>query len=344
MEFRPLGSAGAQVSPLCLGTMTFGEADENSFMHKAGCDVPASHAIMSAALDAGVNFFDTANIYGQDGLSERVVGDWFAKTGRRNEVMLATKFRFRSAPYRNGAGASRRHIMLAVEESLRRLQSDRIDLYQIHMQDVTVPEEETLRALDDLIHQGKVLYIGASNYAAYRFVHSQMLSRMHGLAAHCVLQVQYSLAVRNIELEHIPACRTLGAGVLAWSPLAGGFLSGKYSRDHAPGPGTRFGATQHWRGLFDRYAHARGFAILDALHDAAKACDAPPAAVALAWVMAQPSVTAAIFGARTLAQLSDNLRATELRLPAEVLAALSEASRVPLEYPYDFMRNVQGAW
>src|SRR5688572_16626151 len=176
MEYRNLGKSGLKVSPLCLGTMTFGEADEKSMMHRVGCDEETSFAIMNRALDAGINFFDTADVYGQEGLSERVIGKWFASEKKRDKVVLATKFRFRMSEGPNGTGGSRYHIMRAVEGSLKRLGTDRIDLYQIHMQDIDTPEEETLRALDDLIHQGKVLYIGASNYAAYRLVESVMFS------------------------------------------------------------------------------------------------------------------------------------------------------------------------
>src|SRR6187431_2375028 len=168
MKYRNLGASGVKVSTLCLGAMTFGEADEKSFMHKVGSDEATAHAVLDRALDAGVNFVDTADVYGQDGLSERVIGNWFAKRGRRDDVVLATKFRFTTGKNANKSGASRYRIVRCVEDSLRRLRTDRIDLYQIHMQDVTVPEEETLRALDDLVRAGKVLYLGCSNYAAYR--------------------------------------------------------------------------------------------------------------------------------------------------------------------------------
>ena len=166
MEFRNLGSAGVKVSSLCVGAMTFGEADEHSFMHKVGADEETSHRILDRAVDAGVNFVDTADVYGQDGLSERVIGNWFARTGKRDQVVLASKFRFTMGHGANKSGASRYRIVRCCEDSLRRLRTDRIDLYQVHMQDVTVPEEETLRALDDLVRAGKVLYLGCSNYAA----------------------------------------------------------------------------------------------------------------------------------------------------------------------------------
>ncbi|MCA9691641.1 MAG: aldo/keto reductase, partial [Myxococcales bacterium] len=222
MEYRNLGASGLSVSTLCLGTMTFGEADEKSFMHKVGCDAETSFAIMNRALDKGLNFFDTANVYGQDGLSERVIGEWFERDGRRDEVVLATKFRFRMGPGPNGTGASRRHIVRAVEDSLRRLRTDRIDLYQVHMQDIDTPEEETMRALDDLVRQGKVLYLGASNYAAYRLVESLWACDRARLDRFVALQAQYSLLERGLEREHVPLCQRFGLGILPWSPLAGG--------------------------------------------------------------------------------------------------------------------------
>src|SRR5580765_4888934 len=192
MEYRTLGSSGLKVPVLCLGAMTFGEADDKSFMHGISCDEKTSFAIMSRALERGVGFIDTADVYGQDGLSERIVGAWMAETKSRDRVVLATKFRFRMGDGPNGTGASRYRILRTVEDSLRRLKTDRIDLYQIHMQDIETPEEETLRALDDLVHQGKVVYIGASNYAAYRLNDSIWTSKSEGLNRFVTLQAQYS--------------------------------------------------------------------------------------------------------------------------------------------------------
>src|SRR5689334_595448 len=241
MEYRNLGAAGVRVSSLCLGAMTFGEADEKSFMHKAGADEATSHALINRALDGGINFIDTADVYGQDGLSERVVGSWLAASGARDRLVLATKFRFTMGDTANKSGASRYRIIKCCEDSLRRLRTDRIDLYQIHMQDITVREEETLRALDDLVRAGKVLYIGCSNYAAYRLMNSLWLSRHNRWASYVTLQAQYSLLVRDLEREHVPLCREEGLGILPWSPLAGGFLTGKFERDQRPAAGTRLG-------------------------------------------------------------------------------------------------------
>lgn len=338
MQHRKLGHSGLSVSPLCLGAMTFGEADERSFMHGVGCDERTSHAIMSRALDGGCNFFDTADIYGQDGLSERIVGSWFAETGRRDEVVLATKFRF-TMPY--GKGASRRHILRACEESLKRLRTDHIDLYQIHMQDLDVPEEETLRALDDLVHQGKVLYIGASNYAAWRLMDSLWTSEVKGLSRFISLQMQYNLVERNLEWELIPTCRRFGLGVIPWSPLAGGFLSGKYRRDQPPPEGSRLA---RWHNHRAKAETERGWAVIDALVGVSEELGSTPARVALAWLLRKDCVTSVIFGARTLGQLDDNLAAASLKLSDEQVARLDEASALPPAYPYDFIQRIQGRW
>src|SRR5262245_21111471 len=212
MEYRTLGASGLKVSTLCLGAMTFGEPDEKSMMHKIAADEATAHTMMDRALDAGINFIDTADVYGNDGLSERVIGRWFERTNKRERVVLATKFRFRMGEGPNSSGASRLRIVKTVEDSLTRMKTDRIDLYQIHMQDVDTPEEETLRALDDCVRAGKVLYLGCSNYAAYRLVDSLWLSRSLGLERFVALQAQYSLVVRELEREHVPLCQKFGLG------------------------------------------------------------------------------------------------------------------------------------
>src|SRR3954468_15181499 len=193
MKYRNLGSAGVKVSNLCLGAMTFGEADEKSFMHKAGSDEATAHAVLDRAVAAGINFVDTADVYGQDGLSERVLGNWLVSRGTRDKIVLATKFRFTMGEGANKSGASRYRIIKCCEDSLRRLKTDRIDLYQVHMQDITVPEDETLRALDDLVSAGKVLYLGCSNYAAYRLVDSLWQSKTRNLSRYVTMQMQYNL-------------------------------------------------------------------------------------------------------------------------------------------------------
>jgi aryl-alcohol dehydrogenase-like predicted oxidoreductase len=341
MKYRPLGRSGARVSEVCLGTMTFGEADEKSFMHKIGASEEVSLAIMSRALDAGVNFWDTADVYGQDGLSERVIGKWFAQNGHRDDVVLATKCRFGMGPGPNDRGASRLHIKRAVEGSLKRLGTDRIDLYQIHMQDVKTPEEEVVRALDELVREGKIHYFGASNYAAYRLVESLWAADRGGTNGFVTLQAQYSLVERSLELEHIPALRRFGLGLLPWSPLGGGFLSGKYRREQTPPEGSRFAK---WKDRLDKRATERNWSVLDAVCDIAKQLGSSPSQVSLAWLLQQPAVTSVILGVRSLAQLEDGLAAVELSLSSELASRLGEVSAPSLTYPYDFLRDVDGRW
>jgi aryl-alcohol dehydrogenase-like predicted oxidoreductase len=341
MEYRTLGTSGLKVPVLCLGAMTFGEADEKSFMHGIGADEKASFAIMSRALEQGVNFIDTADVYGQDGLSERVVGAWMESAKSRDRVVLATKFRFRMGDGPNASGASRYRIVRTVEESLKRLKTDRIDLYQIHMQDIDTPEEETLRALDDLVHAGKVLYLGASNYAAYRLTDSQWISKTEHLHRFVALQMQYSLLVRDLEREHIPVCKQFGLGVLPWSPLAAGFLSGKYERNQPPPPGVRL---EKWKDRFADYDNDRGWRTIDAVKAIAKEKDTTPSAIALAWLLAKPTVSSVIFGARSIEQLDDNLKAVDVKLTPEDVAKLDAASAFELGYPYKFIANIQKRW
>ena len=341
MKYKRLGNAGVKVSELCLGGMTFGEADEKSFMHKLGSDEQTTFQVLSRALELGVNFIDTADVYGQDGLSERVLGNWLEREKKRDEVVLATKFRFTMGAGPNRSGASRYRIVRCVEESLRRLKTDRIDLYQIHMQDVETPEEETLRALDDLVRSGKVLYLGCSNYAAYRLMNALWLSKTEHLARFVTLQAEYSLVVRDLEREHIPLCRDMGLGVLPWSPLAGGFLSGKYDQAQAAPKGTRLGEKQERLARFD---NERSWRALRVAKEVAAELSSTPAAVSLAWLLSKPQVTSAIFGARSLSQLESNVQATDLALSAQQLQRLDEASAPELGYPYGFMKDIQGRW
>jgi aryl-alcohol dehydrogenase-like predicted oxidoreductase len=341
MKYKNLGASGVRVSTLCLGGMTFGEADERSFMHRAGSDEETAHAVLDRALAAGVNFIDTADVYGQDGLSERVLGSWLTARGTRDKIVLATKFRFTMGDGPNRSGASRYRIVKCCEDSLRRLRTDRIDLYQIHMQDITVPEEETLRALDDLVRAGKVLYIGCSNYAAYRLMNSLWLSRQNRWVSYVALQAQYSLLVRDLEREHVPLCREEGLGILPWSPLAGGFLTGKFERDKPPSGGTRLGEKPE---RFERYNLERNWRILDAVRAVAAETGSTPSAVSLAWLLARPQVTSVIFGARTIDQLDANLAAADLELSPAQVEALDKASAFELGYPYAFIGTTQSTW
>jgi aryl-alcohol dehydrogenase-like predicted oxidoreductase len=341
MKYRSLGAAGVKVSSLCLGGMTFGEADEKSFMHKVGSDEATAHAVLDRALAAGINFIDTADVYGQDGLSERVLGNWLTARGTRDKIVLATKFRFTMGEGANRSGASRYRITKCCDDSLRRLKTDRIDLYQIHMQDITVPEEETLRALDDLVSAGKVQYIGCSNYAAYRLMNSLWLSRTNTWAKFVTLQAQYSLIVRDLEREHIPLCRTEGLGILPWSPLAGGFLTGKFERGKPPAGDARLGAKPE---RVARYDTERNWKVLDAVRAVAAELRSTPAAVSLAWLLAKPQVTSVIFGARNIEQLEQNLAGAELELSARHVEVLDQASAFELGYPYEFIKNTQASW
>jgi aryl-alcohol dehydrogenase-like predicted oxidoreductase len=241
----------------------------------------------------------------------------------------------------NSTGASRYRIVRTVEDSLRRLKTDRIDLYQIHMQDIDTPEEETLRALDDLVRTGKVLYLGASNYAAYRLTDSQWISKSEHLHRFVALQMQYSLLVRDLEREHIPVCKQFGLGVLPWSPLASGFLSGKYTRNQPPPTGVRLAK---WKERFADFDSDRGWRTIDAVHAIADEKRTSPAAIALAWLLAKPTVTSVIFGARSIEQLDDNLKAADVRLSGDQVQKLDDASAFEVGYPYKFIASIQKRW
>jgi len=322
--------------------MTFGEADDKSFMHGVSSSEDESFAMMDRALEAGINFIDTADVYGQDGLSERVVGNWMTARGSRDDVVLATKGRFRMSDGPNGAGASRMRISRAIDASLKRLGTDRIDLYQIHMQDIATGEHELLRALDDAISAGKIVYIGASNYAAYRLVMSLEVADRRNLTPWATLQAQYSLTCRDLEREHVPACRAYGVGMLPWSPLAGGLLTGKYRKGQPAPEGSRMAKWQERYERFDR--EPRNWDIVEALIGIAQETDRSPSQVAIAWLLHQDTVCSVIFGARTVSQVEDNLGAVNITLTEEQLNALDEASATPLGYPYGFIKQVDGRW
>ncbi|MEZ4440407.1 MAG: aldo/keto reductase [Polyangiaceae bacterium] len=342
MKYRQLGNTGTQVSVLCLGAMTFGEADDKSFMHEVGSSEDESYAVLDRAREAGINFVDTADVYGQDGLSERVLGRYLKERRCRDSVVLATKGRFRMAPGPNGSGASRMRILQAIDASLTRLETDRIDLYQIHMQDFRTPDDELLRALDDAVRAGKIVYVGASNYAAYRLVRSLERAERKNLSPFVTLQAQYHLACRDLERELQPACRDYGLGILPWSPLAGGLLTGKYRKGQKAPEGSRMAK---WQDRYERFdQEPRNWAIVDALVAVAEAVDRPPSQVALAWLLHKEAVCSVIMGARTVAQLEENLGAADLDLQAAHLQQLDEASAIPLGYPYDFISRVDERW
>jgi len=332
MEHRKLGQCGLEVSILSLGAMTFGEG-AGGFMKGVTSDDAEGRRVLDAALDAGIDTIDTANVY-SEGRSEELLGLWLK--GKRDRVVLATKCRFPTseAATSNEIGLSRLSILRNCEASLRRLQTDRIDLYQVHMQDARVPVEETLSALDDLIRQGKVRYTGCSNFTGYRLTESLWRAEARGLERFASLQLQWSLAVRDAERELVPAARHFGLGLMAWSPLARGFLSGKYRRGQPPPAGARLA---EWKDTWKRMDTPQGWAVLEAVEAVASARGATPSAVALAWLLARPGLSTIIVGARTVGQLEQNLAALQVKLGPGELAALDAASTPAWGYPYDFI-------
>jgi aryl-alcohol dehydrogenase-like predicted oxidoreductase len=325
MQYRYLGRTGLKVSELCLGAMTFGrEATEE-----------VSVQLLDRFVEAGGNFIDTANVYSQ-GVSEEIVGRWL-KNKRREDFVIATKVRFSMGTGPNDVGLSRKHILSAVEESLRRLETAYIDLYQVHMWDPATPLEETLSTLDRLLRDGKVRYVGASNYAGYQLQRAIDLSRQNGWEPFVCLQPLYNLLDRSFEWELGPVCEAEGVGVIPWSPLRGGWLSGKYTRDMSqPIPDTRVeeAGRQGWSESWDVYANERTWRVIDALATIGADVQKSPPQIALNWLLHKPSVTAPILGARNLAQLEENLGATGWSLTADQMARLDQVSDLPLPYPY----------
>lgn len=341
MEYRRLGQSGLKVSTLCFGTMALGEPMEGSASQGFGTDEKTSFAILDRALEAGVNFLDTANVYGM-GLSESTLGNWFSQgNGRRDQMVLASKFRLPVTPGPNNTGASRINLRTSVEDSLRRMNTDRIDLYQVHVQDAETPVEETLRALEDLVRQGKVLYIGASNYAAYRMVDALWTSRHLGLPRFVSLQAQYSLVVRDAEREYTPLCEHFGVGLLAWAPLAAGFLSGKYRQGQAPPEATRLAVEN---GRLSELDTPRNWRVLAEVEAVARELNATPAQVSLVWLLHKKAVTSVVFGARSVSQFDENVKAAALKLDAAQLKRLDDAGALVPGTPYAFIRQVAGRW
>ncbi len=341
MELRQLGKSGLYVSKLSLGTMTLGEADKSSYFHGIGCSKDEAFRIMDSAIERGINLFDTANIYGGFGMVEELLGEYFQSRKNRHQMVLATKFRFSMGDGPYDSGASRKHMMQAVEASLTRLKTDYIDLYQIHMQDKNTPEEETLRAFDDLIRQGKIRYCGASNYAAYRFLDALHESEKLQLNRYCSLQMQYNILRREIEREHVPLCVKHQVGILVWSPLAGGFLSGKYSTAGAP-ENTRFDVRKDWGARF--FKDQRSFSLVEKMKVLANKLDKSLSQIAIAWLLKKPAVSSVIIGARSVEQVLDNLKASEIELSVEDMNYLEEISGSSLSYPYSFIAAEQGTW
>jgi aryl-alcohol dehydrogenase-like predicted oxidoreductase len=336
MKYATLGHTGLLVSKLCFGTMTFGDG-RGMFKAIGATGQSEADDLIKTSIDGGINFFDTADIY-TEGESEKILGQSFKNLKiPRHQVVIASKVYGRVGPGRNDVGASRGHIMDAVEASLRRLQTDHIDLYQIHGTDAVTPIEETLRALNTLVNQGKVRYIGCSNWQAWRIAKALGLSELKNLARFDTLQAYYSIAGRDLERELVPLLEAEKLGLLVWSPLAGGLLSGKFSRANQQPADSR--RTDFDFPVVDK---ERTWKTLDVIGPIAKKHECSPARVSLAWLLAKPAVTSVIIGAKRRDQLADNLAAVELTLSPEELKQLDEVSVLPPEYP-GWMLPFQGA-
>ena len=327
MDYRTLGNSGTVVTALCLGTMTFGdEADEAT-----------SHRLLDQYVAAGGNFIDTADVY-SSGMSETIIGRWLsARPTEAQQMVIATKGRFPMGEGPNNLGNSRRHLMRALDGSLTRLGIEQVDLYQLHGWDALTPLEESLRFLDDAASLGKIAHYGFSNFLGWHVTKAVHLAKAAGWMAPVTLQPQYNLLARDVEHEIVPACLDAGIGLLPWSPLAGGWLAGKYKRDVLPTGATRLGENPE-RGMEafqPRNADERTWKIIGAVQGIAATRDVSAAAISLAWLMARPAVTSVILGARNPQQLNDNLTAAALHLTAEETASLTVASApVVPDYPY----------
>jgi aryl-alcohol dehydrogenase-like predicted oxidoreductase len=327
MQYKTLGNTGLLVSNICLGAMTF-SGRQGIWKNIGQVDQAGADEFFRVSIDAGVNFIDTANVY-SDGESEKTVGQSLKNVGiARKDVVIATKAFGRMGPGRNDVGASRGHLMHAVEASLRRLDTDYIDLYQIHGTDLVTPIEETLRALDTLVQHGKVRYIGVSNWNAWRIMKALGIAEHKNLTKIDTLQAYYSIAGRDLEREIVPLLEDQKTGLLVWSPLAGGLLSGKFTRDNQKPEGSR-------RSNFDFpiVDKERTWNILDVMIPIAKERQVSPATIALSWVLSKSFVTSVIIGAKRIDQLNDNLAASGLKLTDDEVKRLDDVSALPPEYP-----------
>lgn len=332
MNYRYIGRTGLKVSELCLGTMTFGRQVEEK----------ESHRILDAYVSGGGNFIDTADVY-SGGNSERIVGSWL-EGKNREELVIATKVRGAIGEGQNRLGLSRKHIRKAVRDSLERLKTDYIDLYQVHAFDPATSLEETLRALNDLVDEGLILYIGASNFRGWQLQRALDLSGELGLLRFCCLQPQYSLMCRATEFELLPVCSGESLGVIPWSPLKGGWLSGKYTRGMKEPPAkTRLGdaAQAGDRERWDAFNNEKTWAILDTLKEVADKEQKSMAQTALNWLLGRKGVTAPIIGARSIEQLNENMGASGWSLREESIRALEEITRPEVSYPYDSFSEMQ---
>jgi len=329
MNYKQLGQTGIKVSELCLGTMTFGRETDK----KTSCEM------VSRFMDLGGNFIDTADIYGTPpGNSEQILGEILK--GKRDKIILATKAYFSAGGDPNSGGLSRNHLIKALEDSLTRLKTDYVDLYYVHCWDGLTPLEETLSTLDMLIKQGKVRYIGASNFTAWQFMKALSISEYHGWERFVCFQIQYNLVTRGVEREIIPLCREEKVGVTAWAPLAGGFLSGKYKKNSFPSEGRLLRMKEEDTDSWQNRATERNFRILEMVEKIAREKGKSCAQIALAWLRYQPGVTSPIIGARTLSQLEDNLGCLDIEFSEDELKNLNEVSKPEEEYPYSFIRRL----
>lgn len=330
MNYRQMGRTGLRVSELCLGAMTFGrETTEED-----------SQIILDRFIEAGGNFIDTADVYSA-GISEEILGRWL-KNKNREGLVIATKVRFPTGAGTNDVGLSRKHILSGIENSLRRLGTDYVDIYQTHMWDAATPIEETLAVLNSLVQAGKVRYIGASNVAGYQLQKAIDVSRANGWEPYTCLQPLYNLLDRAVEWELLPVCQNEGVGVIPWSPLRGGWLSGKYHRGmSAPPAGSRVEDAEkyHWGERWSEYATERTWDVIDSLVAVAKEVEKTPAQVALNWVLNRPGITAPIIGVRTMSHLEIDLGATGWALTDEQVSRLNQVSDTPLPYPYSMLSS-----
>lgn len=326
MEYRFMGRTGLKVSELCMGTQTFGW----------GVEEANAYTMADQFVGAGGNFFDTSNTYNK-GMSETILGNCLKKSGNRSRLVIATKVFFPAGDGPNDTGLSRKHIFDQIDASLRRLQTDYVDIYQTHCWDSSTPIEETYQAMNDLVRAGKVRYLGASNFTPSQIVRVNAMCQQHGWARIDCLQPEYSLLVRSTEWELLPVCREDGIGVIAWSPLAGGWLTGKYHRDQPPPPDSRVGRADRWDDQPEQRENETTWRIIDVLRAIAQERSKTVSQVALNWVLRKSGVTAPIFGARTASQLADNLGAVDWALSPEEVEKLDTVSSVPLPSPYSFI-------
>jgi aryl-alcohol dehydrogenase-like predicted oxidoreductase len=332
-DYRLLGRSGVRVSPLCLGTMTFG-VEPGAW----GCTDPEAAQLVDLYIDKGGNFIDTANFYGQLGQSEVLLGQ--AVKGRRDRLVISTKYSLTTSPGDpNASGNHRKNMVRSVEDSLERMKTDYIDLYYLHMWDFRTPADEILRAFDDLVRAGKILYIGLSDTPAWQASRMQAIAELRGWSQFCALQISYSLTERTVEREMIPMAAEMGMGVCPWSPLGGGVLAGKYSKaDLVPPDMNNLASRKAINAITGRLSE-RNLAIAEVVGEIAQKLGKTSAQIAIAWTLVNPAVTSPVLGVRTVAQLKDNLGALEVELSADHLARLNAVSEVPRVFPLDILKS-----